>query len=321
VSIVLRVRFRPGAIFLSGALVLIGVVALTGCTIDHSPAVADLKTDISQMPGVQSVEHEYEAGSVLENGYLSVQVAMRPDASDPQVLSVIDTTYDKFTTTYRREQANLVVRRGPTEIAVHTGTGDGFEDLLTGGATADIEDVLRVARYALDAPRAGEQMQADMVIEDDNQDALIAELRLNLSAGSSDDEIVPRLRQLAKARTRPKGADFWVLSADGGGVGGSRGLPTAGDVAIWRELSSFPMADTIKVEFGPLQMYSDLSSHGFANVTIRATRAPSKPQLTAMKNAHIATLAKRSKKYVYNVTVNGKDAMWLQGQSHISAGQ
>jgi hypothetical protein len=31
-----------------------------------------------------------------------------------------------------------------------------------------------------------------------------------------------------------------------------------------------------------------------------------------MKHTHMAMLAERSEKYVYNVTVNGEDAIWLR---------
>jgi len=81
---------------------------------------------------------------------------------------------------------------------------------------------------------------------------------------------------------------------------------------MWRQLSSVPAPGTIRVEFGPYQLYSDLDEYGFANVTVRATPAPSKEELAAMRTTHMAALAERSEKYVYNVTVNGEDVIWLR---------
>jgi hypothetical protein len=83
---------------------------------------------------------------------------------------------------------------------------------------------------------------------------------------------------------------------------------------MWRDLSSVPTPGTIRVEFGPYQLYSDLDEYGFANVTVRATPAPTKEQLAAMKTAHMAALAERCETYVHNVTVNGEDAIWLRRQ-------
>ena len=284
---------------------LVGAVLITslaGCSIDHSSAAADLEGDLLRMPGVRSVEQAYEPGDVMLSGSLAVQVDMSPGATRRETLAVIDAAYDEFATTYRREAADLAVSRGGTEILLHTDH-----------PRADIDDVLVVARFALDAPRPGEQVRADLVASnEDEYDPLISELRLSLGRGSSQDDVVPRVNALASAGGLPEGADFWVLSADGAGVGASRGLPTEEELSIWRELSSVRTAGTIRVEFGPYQLYSDLDEYGFANVTVHATPAPTKAQLAAMKATHMATLAERSEQYVYNVTVNGEDTIWLR---------
>jgi hypothetical protein len=178
---------------------------------------------------------------------------------------------------------------------------------------ADIDDVLAVARFALEVPWPNESVRADMVaFDEDYADALVAELRLSLGRGTSEGDVVPRLDELAAAGGLPEGADIWVLSADGAGIGGSRGLPTDDDIAMWRDLSSVRAPGTIRVEFGPYQLYSDLDDFGFANVTLRARHRPTKEQLAPTKAAHMAMLAARSDTYVYNVTVNGNGVIWLR---------
>jgi hypothetical protein len=286
---------------LSAIVVAVLTASLTACSIDHTSDAIGLEKDLAQMPGVTSVNHSYESGELIA-GSITVQVVMSPDATTEETLALIDAAYDEFASTYHRDDATLAVHHVGSTVLVHTHD-----------PRADIDDILAVARFALDAPRPGERMRADIVAHHGEfYDDLVSEARLNLDRGSSEADIMPRIDDLAASGALPEGTDIWVLSADGAGIGGSRGLPTADDLAMWRDLSSVPTPGTIRVEFGPYQLYSDLDEYGFANITLRATPAPTKEQLAAMKMAHMAALAARSETYVYNVTVNGEDAIWLR---------
>jgi hypothetical protein len=129
--------------------------SLTGCSIDHSSDVVGLEKDLSQLPGVNSVQQTYESGGVIFSGSLTVQVVMSPDATTDQTLSLIGAAYLAFATTYRRDNAGLSVHRGGTQVLVHTHNPG-----------ADIGGVLAVARFALDTPRPDERVRADMVAND-----------------------------------------------------------------------------------------------------------------------------------------------------------
>lgn len=133
------------------------VASLMGRSVDHTTDATALKKDLSQMVGVGSVDQYYEAGDVVLPGSQSIEVTMSPDATTEEALAVIDAAYDEFATTFQRESADLVVHRVGTEILVHTRQ-----------PRAEISDVLAVARFALDAPRTGERIRADIVAHDED---------------------------------------------------------------------------------------------------------------------------------------------------------
>lgn len=271
--------------------------------LDRTDEAARLERELARMPGVKSAQHDYEMGSRVDPGSAGFSVQMRADSTIAETLAVLEAEYRASGKTFALEHVDFGAHRGRTEISVHVRDPD-----------ADLDDLLSVARFALTEPLAGEHVAADMSADEEYTGSrFVSELRLSLGRGSVQRALVPRIRTLAAGGDVPAGTDVWVLAADGSGIGGSRGLPKPRDIAIWRELSSYASAGKVRVEFGPHQMYSDLGHYGFANVSVRATPEPTKPQLAALKRAFVARLAARSSKYVLNVTVNGEDSIWLQG--------
>jgi hypothetical protein len=232
---------------------------------------------------------------------------MEPRASTDDVLAVVAVAYDEFGGTFRRDPADLAVDVDRGHIEVHTQGPDAEED-----------DLLEVVRYALEVRAAGETVEADINARDDEGlDELVSEIRLHLPKGSSVDDVLPRLDAVQTSRDLPADTDCHVLASDGAGLGGSRGLPTEEDVHAWRELSAvgLPGADieTVRVEYGPYQIYSGMQEFGLANVTVRSvSQRVTKDQIAALIEKHRRILGEHHGKYVYNLTLNGEDRAWLR---------
>ncbi len=176
-----------------------------------------------------------------------------------------------------------------------------------------------MVRFALEVRAAGETVEADVNARDhEDLDDLVTELRLHLPPGSTVDDVLPRLEAVQASGDLPPDTDFVVLAADGAGLGGSRGLPTEEDVRVWRELSAVEVpnaggSSSLRVEYGPYQIYSGMQEYGFANVTVRsAGQRVTKEQLAALKKKHLSILREHHGTFVYTVTVNGEDRVWLK---------
>lgn len=267
-----------------------------------------LKQRLRDLDGVSSVKGGYTESDIPFAGSSAFVVKMGAKATTDDVLAVVAVAYDAFGSTFRRDPADLAVEVDRGHIAVHTQ-----------GPDADEDDLLEVVRYALEVRSAGEIVEADINARDhEDLDDLVSEVLLQLPSGSSVDDVLPRLDVVRSAGDLPADTDFHVLAADGAGLGGSRGLPTHEDVLVWRGLSAvgLPGADvaTLRVAYGPYQIYSGMQEYGFANVTVRsAGQRVTKDQVAALIEKHRPILREHHGKYVYNLTVNGEDRAWLRG--------
>ncbi len=292
---------------LAGALVVQWVRA-GGSYADASA----LEQRLTGLDGVVSVEGGYTPSEEIPlDGSTTFVVAMAPEATHDDVVAVVTTAYDDFSGTFRRQPANLGIDLAGTHIALHT------EDPDVGA-----DDLLEVVRFALDVGGAGESVEVDINARDhDDLEDLVTEIRLHLADGSNVADVQPRLAVVRASRELPANVDIYALADDGAGLGGSRGLPTEDDVRVWRELSAveLPGADeaTVRVEYGPYQIYSGMREYGFANVTVRSAGGRvMKQQLAAIQDAHLRILEEHHETYVYNLTLNGEDRLWLRGSGH-----
>lgn len=267
-----------------------------------------LEERLRGLKGVVSVEGRYTPGEDIPfSGSTTFVVAMAPDSAPDEVIAVVTAAYDDFSGTLRRQPADLGVDVEGVHIKVHTEGPDVGE-----------EDLVEVVRFALGVRAAGERVEADINARDhEDLDDLVSEIRLLLPEGSTVEDVLPRLEAVRASEDLPADVDFYAVAADGAGLGGSRGLPTEDDIQVWRELSAVGLpganAGTVGVEYGPYQIYSGMQEYGLANVTVRsAGERVTKRQVSAIKEAHLRVLRRHHHKYVYNLTVNGEDRVWLQ---------
>lgn len=234
-------------------------------------------------------------------------VIATPGATTADVVEVFATAYEAFSGTFRRDQANIGVDLPTARILLHTQGPDAAE-----------EDVLDVVRYALDLASAGETVEADInALDDDDLDDLVSDIRLQLGEGTTAADVVARLETPEVERGLPSHTDFHVIAADGAGLGGSRGLPRVQDVEVWRDLSAAraPGVDGLEVgvEYGPYQFYSGMKEFGFANVTVTSAGPRlTRKQLAGLTAQHRRILAQHHEEYVYNLTADGEDRVWLR---------
>lgn len=292
-------------------LVLVGIIAAGWVRAGGSDGDArDLKQRLRGLDGVVSVNGGYTQSEDFPlAGSSTFLVAMEPEATTDDVLAVVTAAYDEFGSTFRRDPADLAVEVQGGRIELHTQGPDAEED-----------DLLEVVRYALDAHAAGETVEADINARDyEDLDDLVSEIRLHLPDGSAVDDVLPRLAAAQASNDVPADTDFYVLAEDGSGLGGSRGLPTEEDVLVWRDLSAvrLPGVDkaTVRVEYGPYQIYSGMQEYGFANITVRSVgQRVTTEQLAALIEQHRRILGDHHGKYVYNLTLNGEDRAWLRAR-------
>jgi len=297
------------------ALVLLLVVGFLGYltldSTDHTTDVEAASTDLAHLPGVVSVTHDYEPSEgILDGpGTAYAQVDMSRDATLEETLEVVAFAYSTFPHAVGGDYCNVVVNRGRAHLVVHTQSPD-----------APLEQVLQVAVFALQTPRGQEGTTTDITaLDQPDMDDLNAEVRLGLGPGSTVDDIEPRLAELTAAGDVPD-TDVWVVAADGSALGGSRGLPTTEDVAVWhalREVPSPASGTRMRVEYGPYSLYDDVRHTEFAVVKLHGRPAPSRDELRGLRSAQTAILAEHGDSYVYTVFVNGNSNIWLQRRGHI----
>lgn len=295
------------------AIVVVALpVLLTGCGGDHADQAQVLRDRLKGMDGVVSVDADYESGELpFDPGTASFEVIVDSRATTDEVVDVVDTAYAQFHTSFRHIHADIGLEVGDSHIAVHTYKPH-----------AEAAAVSAAARYALHARRDGETLQVDINArdEDDLEDKLgdlFGDIELDLGPDSRVGQVLPRLADFRSNPGLPARFDIGVLAADGGGLGGSRGLPSAHDVAVWRQLSQVSLpgnrAATIRVQYGPYQFYSSMRDFGFAAVTVRSHGAPITPaQLKSLRRAQSRILAANHRTFVYTGTVNGHDSWWLR---------
>lgn len=281
--------------------------SLTACSADHTEDAEALMNQVSAMDAVKAVDLSYDWGNVLLPGSVTFEVTMQPDAKGDAAANVIGTVFEEFASTYRTQEGSLsVLMSDDSEILVHTNQPD-----------AETADVVAVARFALGARGKGETVEADINARDDaGLEELASDVRLSLAPGSTRSDVLPRIAGFAVAGGLPAHTDFGVIAADGAGLAGSRGLPSDDDRRVWRELSRVDFAGTMRVESGPYQIYDDVRRYGFANVTVTRPRGgPLAQVLAPLMRAHLAVLGSNRDHFVYRVTVNGDDTIWLDSRN------
>lgn len=267
---------------------------------------AALSQHIRALRGVESIEGGVEEGDGLPfMASSSFSVTMAPDATEDDLLEVVSTAYEAFSGTFRRDSANIGVDLGAAHVELHTN-----------GPDATQHDVLDVVTYGLNLVDHGEMVTVDINARDDLDD-LVSEIRLQLPEGTTAKDVTHRLESDDVQAGLPANTDVHVVASDGAGVGGSRGLPRKEDLEVWRDLSAVRLPGvegiTVRVEYGPFEIYSTMQDFGFANVTVTSPdRQLTDRQVAMLADLHQRILERHHKKYVYNLTDDGDDRVWLR---------
>lgn len=268
-----------------------------------------LRGRLRALDGVASARGSYTTSEDIPfAGSSSFGVTMAPRSTADEVVEVVATAYEALNGPMRRDPADLSVEVDGVDIRLHTEGPDARED-----------DLLRVVRFALDAGEAGETVEADLNARDhDDLGDLASEIVIRLPEKSSEVDVLDRLATIRAEGNLPPDVDLHVMASDGSGLGGSRGLPTPEDVEVWRELSTVTLPGegaTVRVAYGPYQIYSGMRDYGFADVTVVTEgRAATKEQRTLLIAEHRRILAEHHHTFVYSLTVNGEGRAWFRAE-------
>jgi hypothetical protein len=285
------------------AALLLGT--LSACTTTHTGATEDLVARLRSMNGVVGVGETHEWGDFLLPGSVTFEVRMEPGAAADDIVDVVETAYDEFASTYRRDDADLALRVDDTEILLHTYKPSAVR-----------RDLAELVRFVLAVSGPGESVEADINARDDeDMENLAADVLVQLPEGSAVTDVVPRLDEVAAHGGVPAATDFGVRAADGSGLGGSRGLPNAADRRAWQELSEVESSGTVRVDLRPYQLHSDITSFGLALVAVTTRdhigKQAATEQFAPVLREHLAAMRRHSDRFVYQVTINGEDRLWF----------
>ncbi|KRB78489.1 hypothetical protein ASE01_04295 [Nocardioides sp. Root190] len=95
------------------AAVLCSTIPLAACANQSRASEADeLREHLASLPGVASADLDYTEPVTLDSGKLTLTVALEPEATADDFVTVVEVTYDAFADVHRGEEGDLEITWG-----------------------------------------------------------------------------------------------------------------------------------------------------------------------------------------------------------------
>lgn len=211
--------------------VVVGVVvagfAVTGCASPSlRPEARMLVETVQSSSGVETATLDYSEPVTLDSGKLDIRVEMSPGAGAAEAAEVVATVYDAYATTHVDEEGDLDVRLDDDRIHLRT-----FRPVAERAA---VRSQTNAALAAADRGRLAVRVLADDVPADPGVQTFVT---LRLPPGSTTDDVLPTLDELAATYDAATGLSWTVRTADGAALAGDGDFPSDRTRRRWQQLS------------------------------------------------------------------------------------
>lgn len=268
---------------------------------NHHKALDQLRRDVGKLPGVDSVQAQYDYGG-LEGSSASLSVRLVKDAPNDQVVAAAGVVLRGFATEFGNDSADASIQRGRDALVLHAKNSE-----VQGHQAA----VLLADGLALKG-ETQERVSVELDVRREIQPQPRGIIRLTLPSDSRESEVVAKVRELRTMSTRTHAEfDVVVVAADGSGLGATGGVPSESDVRLWQEVTKVGEGHAV-VLLEP-HYYYPMQDRITLVVTLSYVggRRQHRAEIIGVLSEQLRMVRRHTDRVTLSATVNGEETVWL----------